>query len=37
MLSAAGGVAGIALAYWSLRALLAGATDIPRAESIGLD
>jgi predicted permease len=32
MLSAAGGVAGIALAYWSLRALLAGATDIPRAE-----
>jgi putative ABC transport system permease protein len=37
LLSVAGGIAGFAIAYWLLRALVAAAPDIPRIEALGLD
>jgi putative ABC transport system permease protein len=37
ILSVLGGAAGVLLAWWGLRSMIAAAPDIPRLESIGLD
>ncbi len=37
LLSAAGGLLGVGLAWWALRGLVATATDLPRLEALGLD
>jgi putative ABC transport system permease protein len=36
-LSATGGLLGLLLAYWAVRALIATAPDIPRIETLGMD